>query len=124
MYYDSEYNFYPGYVRSTLKFRQSTEVKVLYLLLRKVRHGIPFPWMSSNIRMTELIKINHYKAPRDKTICVLNTCKIIFGTCTRYGTSRSAHAMSHRFDPTYAARRGRRHLPAAVDLRNQQSQSR
>ncbi|KAF8651601.1 hypothetical protein AX16_004691 [Volvariella volvacea WC 439] len=27
----------------------------------------------------ELIKINHYKAPRDKLICVLNCCKVIFG---------------------------------------------
>jgi hypothetical protein len=33
------------------------------------------------IRLTlvELIKINHYKAPRDKLICVLNSCKVIFG---------------------------------------------
>ena len=28
---------------------------------------------------TELIKINHYKAPRDKLICILNCCKVIFG---------------------------------------------
>ncbi|KAF9530377.1 hypothetical protein CPB83DRAFT_788406 [Crepidotus variabilis] len=27
----------------------------------------------------ELIKINHYKAPRDKLICILNSCKVIFG---------------------------------------------
>ncbi|WWC63372.1 uncharacterized protein I303_105972 [Kwoniella dejecticola CBS 10117] len=27
----------------------------------------------------ELLKINHYKAPRDKMICVLNCCKVIFG---------------------------------------------
>ncbi|KAK2462714.1 hypothetical protein APHAL10511_005232 [Amanita phalloides] len=27
----------------------------------------------------ELVKINHYKAPRDKLICVLNCCKVIFG---------------------------------------------
>ncbi|KAF9785063.1 hypothetical protein BJ322DRAFT_1005805 [Thelephora terrestris] len=27
----------------------------------------------------ELLKINHYKAPRDKLICVLNCCKVIFG---------------------------------------------
>ncbi|KAJ3565077.1 hypothetical protein NP233_g7873 [Leucocoprinus birnbaumii] len=27
----------------------------------------------------ELIKINHYKAPRDKLICILNCCKVIFG---------------------------------------------
>ncbi|XP_006461916.1 hypothetical protein AGABI2DRAFT_178887 [Agaricus bisporus var. bisporus H97] len=27
----------------------------------------------------ELVKINHYKAPRDKLICILNSCKVIFG---------------------------------------------
>lgn len=29
----------------------------------------------------ELLKINNYKAPRDKMICVLNCCKVIFGAC-------------------------------------------
>ncbi|KAG0147074.1 hypothetical protein CROQUDRAFT_43405 [Cronartium quercuum f. sp. fusiforme G11] len=28
---------------------------------------------------TELLKINSYKAPRDKMICLLNCCKVIFG---------------------------------------------
>ncbi|KAG8221038.1 hypothetical protein J3R82DRAFT_2548 [Butyriboletus roseoflavus] len=27
----------------------------------------------------ELCKVNHYKAPRDKLICILNCCKVIFG---------------------------------------------
>ena len=27
----------------------------------------------------ELLKISNYRAPRDKVICVLNTCKVIFG---------------------------------------------
>ncbi|EJD47919.1 hypothetical protein AURDEDRAFT_113204 [Auricularia subglabra TFB-10046 SS5] len=27
----------------------------------------------------ELNKVNHYKAPRDKLICILNCCKVIFG---------------------------------------------
>jgi Rab5 GDP/GTP exchange factor len=27
----------------------------------------------------ELLKLNHYKAPRDKLICILNCCKVIFG---------------------------------------------
>ena len=30
-------------------------------------------------RLSELLKINHYKAPRDKLICILNCCKVIFG---------------------------------------------
>ena len=29
---------------------------------------------------SELRKMNNYKAPRDKLICVLNCCKVIFGT--------------------------------------------
>lgn len=27
----------------------------------------------------ELLKMNNYKAPRDKLICILNCCKVIFG---------------------------------------------
>lgn len=36
---------------------------------------------SQRLRLTqpELLKINHYKAPRDKMICILNCCKVIFG---------------------------------------------
>ncbi|KAH7098250.1 hypothetical protein BKA62DRAFT_622949 [Auriculariales sp. MPI-PUGE-AT-0066] len=34
----------------------------------------------------ELLKVNHYKAPRDKLICILNSCKVIFGLI------RHAHA--------------------------------
>lgn len=29
--------------------------------------------------MRELLKINQFKAPRDKLICILNVCKVIFG---------------------------------------------
>ncbi|KIJ65541.1 hypothetical protein HYDPIDRAFT_27542 [Hydnomerulius pinastri MD-312] len=29
--------------------------------------------------LQELCKVNHYKAPRDKLICILNCCKVIFG---------------------------------------------
>ena len=31
------------------------------------------------INYLELLKINHFKAPRDKLICILNCCKVIFG---------------------------------------------
>ncbi|KAK8854715.1 hypothetical protein IAR55_003454 [Kwoniella newhampshirensis] len=35
----------------------------------------------------ELLKINHYKAPRDKMVCILNCCKVIFGLIRNaYGT--------------------------------------
>ncbi|CAG8643912.1 10066_t:CDS:10, partial [Paraglomus occultum] len=32
-----------------------------------------------NFAKSELLKINNYKAPRDKLICILNCCKVIFG---------------------------------------------
>lgn len=32
----------------------------------------------------ELLKMNNYKAPRDKLICILNCCKVIFGKETYY----------------------------------------
>lgn len=35
----------------------------------------------------ELLKINHYKAPRDKLICILNCCKVIFGAFSILGES-------------------------------------
>lgn len=31
------------------------------------------------ISRPELLKINHYKAPRDKLICILNCCKVTYG---------------------------------------------
>lgn len=39
-------------------------------------------WTGLLIRRAELLKINHYKAPRDKMICILNCCKVIFGQST------------------------------------------
>ncbi len=33
----------------------------------------------ADLHIAELLKINHYKAPRDKLICILNCCKVIFG---------------------------------------------
>lgn len=40
----------------------------------------------------ELNKMNHYKAPRDKTICLLNCCKVIFGLIRHLDTEESADA--------------------------------
>ncbi|KAG6840571.1 hypothetical protein C0991_005760 [Blastosporella zonata] len=42
----------------------------------------------------ELLKINHYKAPRDKLICILNCCKVIFGACHGSQTWPDIHAPS------------------------------
>lgn len=38
----------------------------------------------------ELRKMNQYKAPRDKLICVLNCCKVIFGALTSFPCSAPA----------------------------------
>lgn len=38
----------------------------------------------------ELLKINHYKAPRDKVICILNCCKVIFGLIRHLSTEENA----------------------------------
>ncbi|KAJ6257246.1 Vacuolar protein-sorting-associated protein [Drechslerella dactyloides] len=38
----------------------------------------------------EILKINNYRAPRDKVICVLNCCKVIFGLLRNSNTSQSA----------------------------------
>ena len=35
--------------------------------------------LECKLMFAELLKINHYKAPRDKMICILNCCKVIFG---------------------------------------------
>ena len=40
---------------------------------KSTRHGFMM------FAQQELLKINHYKAPRDKLICILNCCKVIFG---------------------------------------------
>nr|OQO18689.1 hypothetical protein B0A51_12239 [Rachicladosporium sp. CCFEE 5018] len=40
----------------------------------------------------ELLKINTYRAPRDKVICVLNTCKVIFGFLKNSKSDQGADA--------------------------------
>ncbi|EMD01227.1 hypothetical protein BAUCODRAFT_46571, partial [Baudoinia panamericana UAMH 10762] len=40
----------------------------------------------------ELLKINTYRAPRDKVICVLNCCKVIFGFLKNAKADQSADA--------------------------------
>ena len=40
----------------------------------------------------ELLKINTYRAPRDKVICVLNCCKVIFGFLKNAKSDQSADA--------------------------------
>lgn len=50
--------------------------------VRRARFALQFTylivWLNNDFHV-ELVKINHYKAPRDKLICILNCCKVIFG---------------------------------------------
>lgn len=48
----------------------------------KERHAQGF----IDFAIRELNKINQYKAPRDKLICVLNSCKVIFGQLSLFHT--------------------------------------
>ncbi|KAI8879973.1 hypothetical protein K501DRAFT_192380 [Backusella circina FSU 941] len=41
---------------------------------------------------SELLKMNNFKAPRDKLICILNCCKIIFGLMKHTKSSEGADA--------------------------------
>lgn len=43
------------------------------------KHLLRYDICFSDFPLLELLKINHYKAPRDKLICILNSCKVIFG---------------------------------------------
>jgi len=43
---------------------------------------------------SELRKMNNYKAPRDKLICVLNCCKVIFGTFSFSLFTLFSHSLS------------------------------
>ncbi|KIM34491.1 hypothetical protein M408DRAFT_303717 [Serendipita vermifera MAFF 305830] len=45
-----------------------------------------------NFAQQELLKINHYKAPRDKMICILNCCKVIFGLIRQLKKDEGADA--------------------------------
>lgn len=45
-----------------------------------------------NIAQQELNKIKSYRAPRDKVICVLNTCKVLFGFLRASKSEQSADA--------------------------------
>uniref|UniRef100_A0A060T504 ARAD1C07546p n=1 Tax=Blastobotrys adeninivorans TaxID=409370 RepID=A0A060T504_BLAAD len=51
-----------------------------------LRNGESFVHLASD----ELNKINHFRAPRDKVICVLNCCKVIFGLLRQTKSEESA----------------------------------
>ncbi|KAF1992863.1 hypothetical protein P154DRAFT_451685 [Amniculicola lignicola CBS 123094] len=43
-----------------------------------------------NLAQQELLKIKSYRAPRDKVICILNCCKVIFGLLRTSSSDQSA----------------------------------
>lgn len=53
-----------------------------FLSLAQQGNGISFIFklVAVTEKVSELLKIKTYRAPRDKVICVLNCCKVIFGT--------------------------------------------
>ncbi|KAJ7879964.1 hypothetical protein B0H14DRAFT_3858242 [Mycena olivaceomarginata] len=62
--------------------RVLTQRIALFGWIRESHLDIPVGEGSNGFLMfaqQELLKINHYKAPRDKLICILNCCKVIFG---------------------------------------------
>lgn len=62
------------------------EGRHLDLADRFLRNGEAFVKLASD----ELSKINHYRAPRDKVICILNCCKVIFGLLRQTNSEESA----------------------------------
>ncbi|KAI9440627.1 hypothetical protein H4582DRAFT_2212053 [Lactarius indigo] len=52
-----------------------------FFIICTTRFAQPYP---------QLVKINHYKAPRDKLICILNCCKVIFGLIRHLNSEESA----------------------------------
>ncbi|KAJ6581649.1 hypothetical protein B0H19DRAFT_1116119 [Mycena capillaripes] len=62
--------------------RVLTQRVALFGWIRETHLDIPVGEGSNGFLMfaqQELLKVNHYKAPRDKLICILNCCKVIFG---------------------------------------------
>ncbi len=70
-----------GSARGIWMYRRARPVRAFWLLLSRVRPaGLGMGLLGKLTQTkTELLKINHYKAPRDKMICILNCCKVIFG---------------------------------------------
>ena len=62
--------------------------------LKLAQQGLPSTFCSGYTQandLAELLKIKSYRAPRDKIICVLNCCKVIFGTQLYPFSTGSSH---------------------------------
>jgi hypothetical protein len=68
--------------------------------------------------------MNNFKAPRDKLICILNCCKVIFG---KKDKQDEPYFISHTNPRAHEAGkewRECRYLFAVIDIRHHQSKSR
>lgn len=55
--------------------------RFLKLAQQGERHSNPWTRDERGLIIPEILKIKSYRAPRDKIICILNCCKVIFGIC-------------------------------------------
>lgn len=81
-----------GYERSTLTYQREKLVRASWDLPSRVS-------ARQTKLMAELLKINHYKAPRDKMICILNCCKVIFGLIRHISGSGPESTSADAFIP-------------------------
>ena len=72
--------FFDGFVKNTWIFQKPSIMNHFYRLLNQVLFFFLIFSYDINLFISlEILKINNYKAPRDKLICILNCCKVIFG---------------------------------------------
>ncbi len=71
-----------------LKIWRWVEGRHLDLPASFLQNGDAFVRLASE----ELLKINNFRAPRDKVICMLNCCKVIFGLLRQSKTEENADA--------------------------------
>ncbi|KAG2136326.1 hypothetical protein BD769DRAFT_1440249 [Suillus cothurnatus] len=55
----------------------------------------PRPVTADDLERDQLCKVNHYKAPRDKLICILNCCKVIFGLIRHLRKDEGADSLAN-----------------------------
>ncbi|PWN54213.1 hypothetical protein IE53DRAFT_372628 [Violaceomyces palustris] len=96
------YTFTPAVAREGRWAVQTDDLERDHILKQRIRL---FTWLSEKhldipqgdhsrgfieFSLQELLKINHYKAPRDKVICILNCCKVIFGLIRHLSSEENA----------------------------------
>ncbi|KAF9914090.1 hypothetical protein BX616_008998 [Lobosporangium transversale] len=88
------YTFSPSTTDDAERDEVLTQKIRIFRWIREVHLDIPHSphnELHLNSAQAELMKINNYKAPRDKVICILNCCKFIFTLIRRAeGNSKGA----------------------------------